>query len=64
MVIGYRGLEFHWYAGGKPRRHVGSADIVDLYQLVRYKHRMVRYTVLIQGLGLVLLMIFVLLEYK
>lgn len=63
MVIGYRALEFHYYAKAVKKRF-GATDIMELYQLVRYKHRMVRYTVLCQGLGLILLMVFVLLEYK
>jgi hypothetical protein len=62
VMIAYRGLEFHWYSN--TQRTKLSQDIQELYKLVKYKHRMVKIAILLQALGLVLLMVFVLLEYK
>jgi hypothetical protein len=62
VAIAYRGLEFHWYSDSQ--RTKLSQDIKELYKLVKYKHRMVKMAILLQALGLVLLMVFVLLEYK
>jgi hypothetical protein len=62
MAIGYHGLEHHWYSN--PKRAKLDADINELYALVRYKHKMVRFALALQGLGLSLMMLFVLLEYK
>ncbi|HEY9718655.1 MAG TPA: hypothetical protein V6C69_14375 [Trichormus sp.] len=62
VAIAYRGLEFHWYSDSQ--RTKLSQDIKELYKLVKYKHRMVKMAILLQALGLVLLMVFVLLEYR
>lgn len=62
MALAYRGLEFHWYSDKKNVRL--DRDIKELYKLVQYKHRMVRIVTAMQGLALLLLMLFVLLEYK
>lgn len=62
MVIAYRGLEFHWYTNKQHKKL--DNNVQELYKLVRYKHHMVRLAIMLQGLGLILLMVFVLLEYK
>jgi hypothetical protein len=61
MGVGYHGLEHHWYSR---KSYKLDSDINLLYQLVRYKHRMVRIALTLQGLGLMVMMAFVLLEYK
>ena len=62
MVVSYHGMEKHWYLD-KHLTKLGD-DVKELYNLVRYKYRMVHASITLQGLGLFLLMLFVLLEYK
>jgi hypothetical protein len=62
MGVGYHGLEHHWYSSKKHFKL--DHDIKQLYQLVRYKHQMVRMALGLQALGLGLMMVFVLLEFQ
>lgn len=60
MAVSYYGLELHWVVqDGKP-----SDSAAMLSRLLKKKYQMMHLAVLLQGLGLVLLMVFVLLEYK
>jgi hypothetical protein len=60
MGVAYYGLELHWVAkpGDEPD------NIKELTQLIRKKYDIVHTAIVLQAVGLVLLMIFVLLEYK
>ncbi|HEY9776848.1 MAG TPA: hypothetical protein V6C81_24000 [Planktothrix sp.] len=62
IALAYRALEFHFYSYKNVSKL--DADVHQLYKLVQYKQRMVRFSILFQALGLLLLMVFVLLEYK
>lgn len=60
MAVSYYGLELHWgVQRGKP-----TDDHEVLGKLVKKKYRMVHSAIILQALGLLLLFIFVLLEYK
>jgi len=62
MGVSYAGLEQWWYTDklkGKP-----DESLKDLYKLVDYKYHMVHISIFLQGFGLVLLMLFVLFEFK
>jgi hypothetical protein len=61
MFIGYRGLEHHWYSN---TRHQRLPDIKGLYLMVKYKHKMIRWTLALQAFSLLVMMVFVLLEYR
>jgi hypothetical protein len=60
--MGYHGLERHWYLHRKKNQLVGDVD--ELYDLVQYKNRMVHIVLVLQAVALILMMTFVLLEYK
>lgn len=62
MGVAYAGLEQWWYLDKQRSKPDDNLD--SLYGIVRYKYRMVHISVFLQGLGLVLLMIFVLIEFK
>ncbi|MBX9689917.1 MAG: hypothetical protein K2X27_24615, partial [Candidatus Obscuribacterales bacterium] len=60
MAVSYYALELHWgVSKDKPTDNVES-----LSRLVKKKYLMVHLAILLQGAGLVLLICFVLLEYK
>ncbi len=60
MAVSYYGLELHWgMQKGRP-----TDDHESLTRLVRKKYALVHSAILLQALGLLLLFIFVLLEYK
>jgi len=62
MAVLYKGLEAHWYYDG---RHTSPPEEFEhFYDLVRLKYRLAHLACFLQGLGLVLLGVFVLLEYK
>lgn len=62
MGVAYAGLEQWWYLDKQRSKPDDNLD--SLYSIVRYKYHMVHISVFLQGLGLVLLMIFVLIEFK
>lgn len=62
MAIGYHGLEQHFYSNKSNTRL--DSDVKELYKIVRYKYRCVRWGLILQGIGVVLMMVFVMLEYK
>ncbi|MBX9569792.1 MAG: hypothetical protein K2X77_12920 [Candidatus Obscuribacterales bacterium] len=62
MGVSYIGLEWHWgftKDGSQP-----TSKASDLALLVKRKYMMVHLAILLQAAGLVLLMVFVLLEFK
>ncbi len=60
MAAAYYGLELHWgVIKGRP-----TDNIELLSNLVRKKYQMVHLAITLQALGLILLIVFVLLEYK
>lgn len=62
MGVSYIGLEWHWgftKDGSQP-----TSNASDLARLVKRKYMMVHLAILLQAAGLVLLMVFVLLEFK
>lgn len=60
MGVGYYGLELHWgMTKGKPTDETDS-----LYRLVKKKYLMVHLAILLQLAGLILLITFVVVEYK
>lgn len=62
MGVSYLGLEWHWgftKDGSQP-----TSKASDLALLVKRKYMMVHLAILLQAAGLVLLMVFVLLEFK
>lgn len=62
MGVSYYGLEWHWgftKDGSSP-----TSNPADLAKLVKRKYMMVHLAILLQAMGLVLLMVFVLLEFK
>ncbi len=60
--IGLHGLERHWYFHKKLGQRMDDFD--ELYDLIRYKNKIVRIVISLQATALVLMMVFVLLEYK
>jgi hypothetical protein len=62
MGVAYAGLEQWWYMDKQKSKPDDNLD--SLYGIVRYKYHMVHISIFLQGLGLVLLMIFVLIEFK
>ena len=67
MGVSYAGLEWHW-GFNKDKTIPGQAQLTDkaedLALLVKRKYLMVHIAILLQAFGLVLLMLFVLLEFK
>jgi len=60
MGVAYYGLELHWVA--KPGDEPDNVN--ELTRLIRKKYDVVHTAIVLQAVGLVLLMVFVLLEYK
>jgi hypothetical protein len=60
--IGYLGLEKHPHTYKKSTESIDNVE--DLYRIIRYKNNTVRTVISLQALALVLMMSFVLLEYK
>lgn len=60
MGVSYIGLEWHW---GFTKDRLND-KVEDLAKLVKRKYMMVHLAILLQAMGLVLLMVFVLLEFK
>lgn len=63
IVIAFKGLEKHWYIDKKLNK-LDDGNIDQLYELVRFKYKMSRIALTLQGSGLILMMAFVLLEYR
>lgn len=60
MALSYYGLEMHWVLDeNKP-----SENVETLAKVVKRKYLMMHSAIILQALGLILLIIFVLLEYK
>ncbi len=62
ICFSWHGLEHHWYHDKNRTRPLNTIE--GLYTLVAYKYKMARWALGFQGLGLALLGLFILLEYK